>query len=65
MTIHPVLIILALLVGAAGVLSLTKATLGVGLLALACLLAIFARIAQASAHHDKLVQALERRTENP
>jgi hypothetical protein len=43
------LVILALLIAVGATASLTQATLGVGLVALACLLAIFARLAQASA----------------
>lgn len=42
--------ILALLVGVIGVASLTQATMGVGLIALACLCSIWALIAQASAY---------------
>lgn len=42
---------LALLLGAAGVLASTRATLGVALIAFACLLAICARLIQASAQH--------------
>lgn len=43
--------VLAVLAGLAGLAQLSQATLGVGLLALACLLAIFARINQATQYH--------------
>jgi hypothetical protein len=46
--------VLAVLVAGIGVLFLTQATMGVGLVGLACLLAIFARIAQATDHHAAL-----------
>lgn len=41
-----------------GVIQLAPATLGVGLIALACYAAIVARLAQASGHLDALVDAL-------
>lgn len=44
------LLILAFVAAAIGLLSLSQATAGVGIIAFACLLAIAARIAQASAH---------------
>jgi hypothetical protein len=43
-------------------LSFTKATLGVGLMALACLLAILARLAQAAAQHKELKQLLNQQS---
>jgi hypothetical protein len=49
------LITLAVLFALGGLLELTGATAGVGILALACLLAIFARIAQASGQHRELM----------
>jgi hypothetical protein len=42
------LVILAVLVGCGGLLFLSNATAGVGIIAFGCLLAILARIAQAS-----------------
>lgn len=53
------LVVLSLLVGiyAAGVL-LTQATLGVGVLCFGILLAILARINQASDHHKAVLEAL-------
>lgn len=45
-----VFVALAILSAFIGLLSLSQATLGVGFLALACLLGIFARIAQAASH---------------
>ena len=50
-----VLIVLSVVVALIGVFSLSEATVGVGLVALACLLGIFARIAQASNYHSKLL----------
>lgn len=41
-----------------GLLMLTQATLGVGIIAMACLAAILARIAQAAGHHSQLMRAL-------
>lgn len=48
------LVILAILIALGAAASLTQATVGVGLMALACLVAIFARLAQASGHHAEL-----------
>ena len=50
--------LIAVAVGLDGMGSLTQATLGVGTLAGACLLAVFARLFQASAHHSEVMQAL-------
>lgn len=44
------LVIAALVAVAIGVLALTQATLGIGLIAIGCFLGILARIAQASEH---------------
>ena len=49
------LVILGLLVVLGGILSLTQATLGVGLIAIGCFLAILARLAQAEAQHRKIL----------
>ena len=49
-----VLIVLSLFVAFFGLLTLSNATLGVGVMAGACLLAILARIAQAHQHHREL-----------
>jgi len=54
------LVILALLVLGAGVLSLSQATLGVGLIGIACFLGIMARLAQAEAHTSRVISALWR-----
>jgi len=48
-----------------GALSLTNATLGVGSICAACLFAIFARIAQAGAHHRAVLAALQRGETRP
>ncbi len=47
-----VLMILAILVGGFGTLSLSQATLGVGLQCLGCLFGIFARLVQADQHKE-------------
>jgi hypothetical protein len=52
------LIILAVLTLVVGALFLTQATLGIGFIAIACLLAILARIAQAASYQ---AEARERR----
>ena len=52
------LVVLACIVAVAGFLSLSEATSGVGILATACLLAILARIAQASSQHAALMRAI-------
>ena len=44
------LVLVSLVIGAAGLLFLSNATVGVGLIAFACLLAIYARIAQVWEH---------------
>ena len=51
------MIILSLLSAVIGVFSLSEATMGVGVICLACLIAIYARIAQAAAHDDKLTKS--------
>jgi hypothetical protein len=49
---HIVLIIVSLIVAFEGYSMLTQATIGVGYICGACLLAIYARLAQASKHHN-------------
>jgi len=56
-----VLVILAILAGLYGLASLSQATLGVGIICGGCLLAIFARIAQAAQQHKALKQAVAER----
>ena len=51
------LIALAVLAGAAGLLFLSQATTGVGLIAFGCLLGILGRIAQADGHHKRQTAA--------
>ena len=56
----------ALIVALFGALFLTQATMGVGILAGACLLAIFARIVQAANHHAEMLRFQRRqRGEDP
>jgi hypothetical protein len=52
-----VLIVFAVLAGAAGLLFLSQATTGVGLIGFGCLLAILARIAQAAGHQEHCTPA--------
>jgi hypothetical protein len=52
------LIILALVVGFFGAMSLTQATLGVGIICSACLIGILGRIAQAYEQHRELRKLL-------
>lgn len=54
------LAIAAFLAAGAALLFTSQATLGVGIMAGACLLAIFARLAQASHHNGKVTRLLER-----
>lgn len=57
-----ILIILSIIVAVGGALSLSNATMGVGIIGLACMLACFARIAQASSQHAELKQLLADKT---
>ncbi len=56
------LVILAFVAIGIGLFTLTQATMGVGILAVGCFLAILARIAQASHHHNeiKLMQQMHK-----
>ena len=47
----------ALIVALLGGFRLTQETLGIGALVVACLLAVFARIAQAAPHHAELLRS--------
>lgn len=49
------LILVALAAAGLGLLFLSQATIGVGLIAGGCLLAVWARLVQASAHHRDLM----------
>ncbi len=51
-----ILVFLSIISAVGGFFSLSQATMGVGILAVSCLLAILARIAQADAHHKELVK---------
>ncbi|PYR92908.1 MAG: hypothetical protein DMF84_11615 [Acidobacteria bacterium] len=53
------LIVAALFVAAAAALMVNTTTMAVALIAWACLLAIYARIAQAAAHHREIMTALK------
>ena len=52
------LILLALLLGAVGLLTLTQATMGAGMIAAACLAGILARIAQAAGHQRNIIREI-------
>jgi membrane-bound ClpP family serine protease len=58
-----ILVLVAVLGLLVGVTSLSNATAGVGIIGAACLLAIFARIAQAGQQHDRLIKALKLQTD--
>lgn len=60
-----ILLLLSLLAAAAGFVSLSEATAGVGGIALAILLAVYARIAQAGHLHDRAEQHLEHVAKQP
>lgn len=53
-----VLVVVALLAGVIGLLFMSQATTGVGLICFACLLAILARMAQAHEHHKTAARIL-------
>jgi hypothetical protein len=53
-----VLVLLSTLLLILGLGSLTQATQGVGLIAAACALGLYARMAQASHHRDQLLKAI-------
>ncbi len=55
------LVLLAILIALVAGLSLSQATLGVGLMALACLFAIFARLVQAAAQHAELKRLIDQK----
>ena len=55
------LVILALAIGVYGGMSLTQATLGVGIISWACLLGILGRLAQAHDQHRELKRILQAR----
>lgn len=44
-----------------GITSVSQATLGVGIVAVGIWLAVIGRIAQASAHHEDVIKALQKR----
>lgn len=57
-----VMVILAILAGIGGGLSLSNATMGVGIICGGCLLAILGRIFQADRHHENVRALLEWQT---
>jgi hypothetical protein len=56
-----ILMVISCVVAAIGLVSLSQATAGVGGISIAVLLAVFARIAQASAHHKAVLRTLQPR----
>lgn len=57
-----ILVIFACIVAMLGLLLMSQATAGVGVIGVACLLAILARLAQAQHHHQEAMRALHRPT---
>jgi predicted benzoate:H+ symporter BenE len=57
-----VLVVIAVLLAVAGLMSLTKATLGVGLICLGAVAAILARIVQADRHEGEMRRLLGTRS---
>lgn len=55
-TMPVLLVLVAVLAGLAGLVTLSQATMGVGMMAAACLCAILARMAQAHAQHAALMR---------
>lgn len=55
----PVLLAVSILLGLGGLVFLSNATTGVGLIALACLVAIIARIVQAGQQHAAILKTIE------
>ena len=60
-----ILIIISSIVAVIGLTQTTNVTLGVGLIASACLLAIFARIAQAQKQQKEIKEILGKPKPNP
>jgi hypothetical protein len=60
-----ILVILSVIFLAYGTLSLSQATMGVGILAIGAILGIFARIAQAEKHQNELKKILGSRENQP
>ena len=58
MVIFALLVIMALFLGFAGLYFMSAATTGVALLCFACLVAILARLRQASIHQKEMVASL-------
>jgi len=56
---YALLTLLAAIAMLAGIFFLSDATMGVGLIGLACLFGIYARITQAQKQHAELVEILE------
>jgi len=56
-----ILFIISIVIGIAGLIFLSEATTGVGLIGLACLFGIFARIAQAASNNNKIIKLLKNR----
>jgi hypothetical protein len=57
------LVVLSLLLAVLGLVLMSQATAGVGIIAFGCLVAILARIAQAGRHHNELKEL--RREQSP
>jgi hypothetical protein len=57
---YKLLIVLAIGLAVTGIFGLGQASIGVGILAIACLVGILARIAQAEAHQDEIKKLLQK-----
>ncbi len=62
---HSVLVLIAILMAGIGFLFLSDATTGVGIIGLAALMGIFARLAQANKHHNELMEKMEELADQP
>ena len=54
-----ILFIISIVLSLAGLLFLSEATTGIGLIELACLFGIFARITQAASNNNKIIKLIE------
>lgn len=58
--LQSILVLIAFFLGIAGMICSSEATLGVAIISWACLFGIFARLAQAEAHHKELIKIAEK-----
>ena len=60
---HSLIVLVSILAAVAGFFFLSEATMGVGIIGLAGVLGIWARMAQANKHHSELMKELGTREE--